>query len=294
LDHGKGAEALRLAADLWLFQEERGHAEEARAWLAKVLAAPGAEPRTLTRARALYGAGILAFRNLDEPAAQRAFEECLAIAREHDDASLIVQATTGFARLALRRGDPREVRKWSEEALAVARERGGKSDSARPLHMLAAAARIEGDLERAKSFYRENLALNRELERPDWVTVELGNLGALAVLEGNLAEAASLLRECLEMAYKRKDMYLAPYQLVWLGRVALAEGNPIRAATLFAAARSVFDSTGLALDPDEAPEYEKGLAAIREALDEAAFGEAWAEGQRMSFDEAVMFALRPS
>src|SRR5438105_3967281 len=73
LKHGKGAEALQLAADLWLFQEQRGHADEARDWLAKSLAAPGAEARTVTRARALYGAGILAFRKLDADAARRAF-----------------------------------------------------------------------------------------------------------------------------------------------------------------------------------------------------------------------------
>src|SRR5207249_3939558 len=70
LKHGKGAEALQLAADLWLFQEQRGHADEARDWLAKSLAAPGAEARTVTRARALYGAGILAFRKLDADAAR--------------------------------------------------------------------------------------------------------------------------------------------------------------------------------------------------------------------------------
>src|SRR5438094_446479 len=182
LDHGRGADALELAADLWLFQEERGHAEEARAWLAKALAAPGAEARSITRARALYGAGILAFRNLDEESARKAFEECRAIAQEQDYIRLVVRATTGFARLALRRGDTREVQRWSEEALAIARERGAKEDAASPLHMLAAAARVEGDLSRAKAFYRENLALHRELGRMDTVSVELGNLGALAVL----------------------------------------------------------------------------------------------------------------
>src|SRR3989442_6402398 len=55
LDHGRGADALELAADLSLFQESRGHAEEARTWLAQGLAAPGSEPRCITRARALYG-----------------------------------------------------------------------------------------------------------------------------------------------------------------------------------------------------------------------------------------------
>ena len=293
LDHGRGADALELAADLWLFQESRGHAEEARTWLAKALAAPGAEPRSITRARALYGAGILAFRNLDDDMAREAFEECRGIAQEQDYIRLDVRATTGFARLALRRGDTREVRRWSEEALAIARERGEKEDAASPLHMLAAAARVEGDLSRAKAFYRENLALHRELGRMDTVSVELGNLGALAVLEGNLSEAEPLIRESLEIAYKRGDRYVAPYELIWLGRVALGRGNPTRAATLFAAAKAQFDATGLAMDPDEGPEYEKGLAAIRGALDDAPFEAARAEGKKMNLDDAVTFALGP-
>src|SRR5437773_722151 len=102
LKHGKGAEALQLAADLWLFQEQRGHADEARDWLAKSLAAPGAEARTVTRARALYGAGILAFRKLDADAARRAFEECLVIAKERDYVRLIVRAGL---EIACMRGD---------------------------------------------------------------------------------------------------------------------------------------------------------------------------------------------
>jgi len=291
LEHAKEAEALQMAADLWLFQEERGHADEARAWLAKALAAPGAEPRTIIRARALYGAGILAFRKLDEETAQRSFEECLAIAQEYGDVSLIVRATTGLARIALRRGNTREVRRLSEDGLAIARERGQKADTATPLHMLAAAARVEGDFRRAKAFYRENVALNRELGRPQWVSAELGNLGALEVLEGNISEAVPLLQESLQIARERGDKYLAPYGLVWLGRVAFAMGDPLRAAKLFAAARAQFDATGLAMDPDEAPEYEKGLAAIRRTMDEPAFSAAWAEGERMRLDDAVVFAL---
>src|SRR5437870_7983908 len=125
----------------------------------------------------------------------------------------------------------------------------------------------------------------------DTVSVELGNLGALAVLEGNLSEAELLIRESLEIAYKRGDRYLAPHELIWLGRVALGQGNPTRAPTLFAAAKAHFDATGLAMDLDEGPEYEKALASIRGALDDAPFAAAWAEGHRMILDDAVTFAL---
>src|SRR5438105_3967284 len=112
------------------------------------------------------------------------------------------------------------------------------------------------------------------------------------VSEAGCGCRAACLRESLEIAYKRGDRYLAPYELVWLGRVALAQGSPARAATLFAAARTQFDTTGLAMDPDEGPEYEKGLTAIRAALDEKAFSAAWATGKKMSLDEAVALALR--
>src|SRR3989454_7065276 len=59
LDHGRGADALELAADLWLFQEGRGDAGEARAWLGEGPRAPGAGPRSLPPARGPYRAGLL-------------------------------------------------------------------------------------------------------------------------------------------------------------------------------------------------------------------------------------------
>src|SRR5437773_871945 len=216
------------------------------------------------------------------------------IAKERDYVRLIVRANTGMARLARRRGDTKEVWKWSEAGLAIARARAEKADAVTPLHMLAAAARVDGDIGQARQFYREDLGLNRELGRLDVVSVELGNLGALEALEGNISEAVPFLRESLEIAYNRGDRYLAPYELVWLGRVASAQGSPARGATLFAGAEAQFDSTGLGMDPDEGPEYEKGLAAIRAALDEKAFSAAWATGKKMSLDEAVAFALGPS
>src|SRR2546428_10361134 len=129
LDHGRGADALELVADMWLFQEERGHAEEARAWLAKALAAPGAEPRSVTRARALYGAGILAFRNLDDDTARRAFEECRAIAPEQDYIRLGVRAAAGFAPPGLPRGGTPAVPRASAEGPADAAGLSRKGDA---------------------------------------------------------------------------------------------------------------------------------------------------------------------
>ncbi len=291
LDHSKGAEALEMAASLSFFQEERGYSDESRSWLAKALVCPGAETRNVVRANALYGAGILAFRNLDEGRADVYFRECLDIANNLGDSSFIVRATSGLSRLALRRGDTKEVRRLSERALKEAQDHGEKGDSANPLHMLAAAARVEGDLDRARVFYRRNIALNQELGRSYWVAAELENLGALEVLEGNIEAALLLLQESLKSAYERRDKYLTPYVLVWIGRVALSHGDPRLATRLFSAAKAQFEETGLAMDPDEAPEFDKGLKMIHSSLDGKSFSDDWAKGKALSYDDSVRIAL---
>src|SRR5207237_6662615 len=48
LKHGKGPEALQLAADLWLFQAVRGNEDEARDWLEKCIAAQVAVGRNVS------------------------------------------------------------------------------------------------------------------------------------------------------------------------------------------------------------------------------------------------------
>lgn len=43
--------------------------------------------------------------------------------------------------------------------------------------------------------------------------------------------------------------------------------------------------------PVRDPLYQRSLASVRTALDEATFAQAWAEGQAMTLDEAVAYAL---
>src|SRR5262249_29497658 len=78
-----GAEAgLRLAGALWRFWEVRGYTTEGRANLAEALGRERAAGRTSERARALNGAGVLAWRQGDYAAARTFYEESLAIQRE--------------------------------------------------------------------------------------------------------------------------------------------------------------------------------------------------------------------
>ena len=290
--HQRNAEALRLAARLWTFQFDRGYADEGRRWLSLALEAPGAGAPTAVRATALYGAGTFAFRALDQERARRYFEELLEVARALGDESSVVRAYGGLSRVALRDGDTREVRRWSHEAMALAQRRGREAETTTPLHMFAEAARLDGNLDEARKFYLENLELNKRLGREHWVRAETLNLGAMEVLRGNPEGAVPLLKESLRLARESTDRFLTPYVLAWSARVALARHDSALATRLLAAAQAQTERTGLAMDPDEEPEFQKGVAACRSALNADEFQKNWDDGLRTSDEESVALAVR--
>ena len=76
-----------------------------------------------------------------------------------------------------------------------------------------------------------------------------------------------------------------------LGCIAAAQGRGERAARLFGAAKAVWDSLAASLLPWFVADYERGLAAARLQLGEAAFAAAWAEGRAMSLPLAITYAL---
>jgi len=290
--HQRPAEALQLAARIWTFQFDRGYADEGRRWLSLALETPGAEAPTPDRATALYGAGTFAFRALDQERAKRYFEELLEVARTLGDESFVVRAYGGLSRVALRRGDTQEVRRWSHQALELARRRENEADTTGPLHMLAEAARVDGDLDEARKYYIENRELNRRLGREMWIRAETLNLGALEVLGGNPDRALPLLQESLRMARETTDRFLTPYVLAWTARVALARREPALAARLLGAAQAQSERTGLAMDPDEEPEFQKGVSACRSALSAEEFQKNWDDGRLASDEESLTWADR--
>jgi hypothetical protein len=70
-----------------------------------------------------------------------------------------------------------------------------------------------------------------------------------------------------------------------LGGVAAATGLPAKAARLFGAA------VAQGLDPSDQSELNHYIALARGQLDAASFDTAWAEGQAMTLEQAVGYAL---
>lgn len=136
--------SLRLAGAVWPYWLARDHLDSGREWLGKVLAATEWGDRTAARAKALYGAGILAAGQNDREPSLRLQTESLAIARELGDQGLEADALIGLARVAELDGDGIMMEQNAQRSLEAARAAADPQRVAAALHMVEEAKRRQG------------------------------------------------------------------------------------------------------------------------------------------------------
>jgi DNA-binding NarL/FixJ family response regulator len=116
-------------------------------------------------------------------------------------------------------------------------------------------------------------------------------LGSAALSGGDLERAKAVLAESLALSKEVGDKDSTSASLEGLACVAGARGEAARSATLFGAARALHEAIGYQQTLDERALRIPYLTAARSQLSEAAWEVAFAEGQAMSFEEAVEYAL---
>lgn len=99
-----------------------------------------------------------------------------------------------------------------------------------------------------------------------------------------------MLEEGAQISRELGDRLGAPYFAEGLAKLSAMRSRPVRAAKLWGAAEALREQEGVSLSKfDRAnSDYERDLALVRSALDEATFDAAWAEGRAMSFEQAVV------
>ena len=285
-ERSEPAPALAAARGLVDFWMRKGHLADGRRHLDRLLAA-GEVPADL-RAAGLAGAGTLAFRQGDDEAARRLFEQSETIAREAGDDATLAAALGGLARVALRAGDCGRTRELALQALELASDERAQLG---PRHMLAASARCEENFAGAEELYGETLMLARRLDLRAAEAGELLNLGYMALHLGDAERATELFGQSLELGAQLGDDYLLPYCLLGAGSAAALRGDHAEAARLVAAAKAAFDATDAAIDPGSADEFDAAVGEARDALGKE-FETAWAEGAALTLAEAVARARR--
>jgi non-specific serine/threonine protein kinase len=290
---GRNAEVgLRLAAALWLLWYIRGYLTEGRAQVMALLAMPVATTLMAPRAEALLGAGQLARTQGDYAAARELLEESLAINRSLGDERGTAYALlwTGF--VARVQEEYSTARALLNEALALSRLIQEMWVNAAALHHLGMiASDFQEDYPAARSSLEESLALYRTLGPRRYIALVLLSLGDVARAEAHHASAHGLLRESLTTMIEVGERLETHWALDTFAHLASDEGRAARAVRLAGAAARLREAMGSPSWPVVQRQRDRWLASARTALDDEVFAAAWAEGQAMSREQAIAYAL---
>lgn len=178
-------------------------------------------------------------------------EESLALSQGSVDPDAAVRTEGILARLAFARGDVAEARKHADLMLDLHRQLGDQLSVTGHQSGMAHAARQMGNYQEALALYHETL--------PDWQ--KIGHRGAVA------------------------------HQLECMGFIAKAQEQGERAVKLMSAAEALRAVSNSPRTPQERIEYDRELKSLRAGLDEEIFHLLWTEGQSMTMDQAIEFAL---
>jgi predicted ATPase/class 3 adenylate cyclase/DNA-binding CsgD family transcriptional regulator len=238
-DPGSG---LRLASLLVEYWDLRGHLTEGRMWLAEFLNLN--QTGDEARGNALVGAGLLAWRQGDNPSAKRYCEESLAIGRSTGDRALEGRALRGLGDAVLGLGEYSQADAVCRESLAIFRAIGDTPEIAQTLSRLGNAAFNQSEPMKSIPFYEESLGLYRQLGDRIGIANQLWSLGIERLLAGEIAQGRLLVEECLKIRIEIKDELGLPYARLMLGYPYLMAGDLAGARTEFCAGLSRMHELG--------------------------------------------------
>jgi len=283
--------ALELGANLWRFWQKRGFLQEARHRLEAVLEVPGAREVPAARARALDAAGGVAYWQGDFESARAFYEEALAIYRELGDrAGEADQLYNISFTHSVPQTDFDEAERLGREALEIFRELGNTAGEAKCLWALSWSGLQRKELKLAREYLVAAQGAFRELGDVFGLGWALHSLGILDVLEGRLVEADRAFREALTAFSEARDVTGIALLADDYSLLAEAVGYRERAVRLAGAARSVEAQAGTGL-VQIVPQDIGRPDPLDWLVDDAARA-VWAEGEAMSIEEIVAYALK--
>ncbi|MGQ0549041.1 MAG: ATP-binding protein [Armatimonadota bacterium] len=246
LERGDADIGLRLAGALWWLWFVHGHWREGRQWLERALSSSSAASvaGTGARAKAIYGAAALAWRQWDHGRAAALAQESLTLCRDLEDKLGIAISLTILGQVALRQGNFERARAAFAESHALYREIGHTWGIAATLLALGFAADARNDTTKAVALYEESARLFRELGEQWGLAMALRQLGQNAIFTGDYARATALLKESLMLCEELGDTAGIAYVQNPLGIAARAQGDYARAASLHQASLTLYRQLG--------------------------------------------------
>jgi Tfp pilus assembly protein PilF len=122
--------------------------------------------------------------------------------------------------------------------------------------------------------------------------IALNNLGSIALEQNNLELARAYFEQSLKINYEISARMMLAYNLSGMAQVLNGEGQAFSAAQVQGATNKLLEEMGAPLEPYEQSLYEKTASALKQALGEGAYQQAFEAGKAISLEQTVDLALR--
>jgi predicted ATPase/DNA-binding CsgD family transcriptional regulator len=282
--------ALAIVAALKPFWSLRGYLSEGRSWLERALDA--SRDPSPARTQALIGAGQLAFEQADFGDAKARFDAALRDARAADDHSRVSVALVGLAAMALATGDADGSRAILHDAIAISRQVGDPLLLVPALSQLGMVAAQQGEADEADRLASEAIALSRASGNLLDLARGLLNKVIVSVLRRDSDSLRVAAEEGLMVSRKLRTPSAMALFLEAYATIALGERRYSDALRLGAAAVHVREEVRASMNPVWIATVEQWtLGPARDAVGKQVAADAWAEGLRLSAEEAIALAL---
>ncbi len=270
----------RLAAERSNFAEARMLGKEAL-----TLAKEASDKWSI--ALSLHHLGSTAFLQGEYDRACSLLQESLTLFKETRDVYSTAEVLFRLADVFFFQGDDARAQVLLEESLALSREVCLKWNVAWSRSMLGQIALHHGDAATGRSLLEESLALHKEVGDLQGTARSYFFLAKMAASENDHTTARKLYEESLTIARKLEDKWSIALYLEGLGEVVIDQGEPAWAVRLWGAADTLRKAIGAPMPPVERAQYESRVSIARTQLSEATFALIWAEGQKMTPEQAL-------
>jgi excisionase family DNA binding protein len=276
---GNASAVLQIAGALWHYWYRFGELTEGRTRLERALAAPPPDVAPVFLARALRGAGVLAWQSADYNRSRERLAAALAAYRALGDQTGIAWALNSLGCLSATLSDTKHAEAYLSEALAIFRHLDDAVGIANLTCNLGELAAAKGHHGLATARLAAGLTMWRALgDRVGAVRAQV-YLGQALLAQAEVTRAEAALMDALSAIRDIDYKQILPAALRALAQLAARRGDAVAATRWYGAADGVMTALGLELSAARRAEYERAVAVVRERLGEAAFAMAWAEGR---------------
>jgi predicted ATPase/transcriptional regulator with XRE-family HTH domain len=289
-ENGDAETGLRLAGGLRLFWYRSGRLAEGRELTVGLLGAAG-PVAPATRARALDAVGFLAKLQGDYPAAHSFATEALTIRRALGDRQALADTLGTLGHIYFLEGEHTTALALWEEGLQLDRALGNQQGIAAGLTGLGMIALQRGDIITARQNCAESLDIWRTLGDDMGIGWALFRLALVAMKEGRYSAARSALMESLTTRVSIRDQWGVAESLDGFGHLAAANGRRDRALKLAGAAAALSQAWSAIAGARRDSDVDAWLRIAQKETDADTAALAWAEGQAMTPEQAIAYAL---